>query len=79
MSSPSRTATVTGYAEPQGRILMNPFADVKASSWFGKYVIDLYNDGIINGTSATTYEPSASLTWARGAQAPARQQRRSQG
>lgn len=29
------------YAEPQGRILMNPFADVKASSWFGKYVIDL--------------------------------------
>ena len=51
------------YAEPQGRILMNPFADVKASSWFGKYVIDLYNDGIINGTSATTYDPSASLTW----------------
>lgn len=51
------------YAAPQGRILMNPFADVKASSWFGKYVIDLYNDGIINGTSATTYDPSASLTW----------------
>ena len=51
------------YAEPQGRILMNPFADVKASSWFGKYVIDLYNDGIVNGTSATTYDPSASLTW----------------
>ena len=51
------------YAEPQGRILMNPFKDVKASSWFGKYVIDLYNDGIINGTSATTYDPSASLTW----------------
>ena len=51
------------YAAPQGRILMNPFADVKVSSWFGKYVIDLYNDGIINGTSATTYDPSASLTW----------------
>lgn len=52
------------YAEPQGRILMNPFADVKASSWFGKYVIDLYNDGIINGTSATTYAPNNTLTWA---------------
>lgn len=52
------------YAEPQGRILMNPFADVKASSWFGKYVIDLYNDGIINGTSATTYAPNDTLTWA---------------
>ena len=52
------------YAEPQGRILMNPFKDVKASSWFGKYVIDLYNDGIINGTSATTYAPNDTLTWA---------------
>ena len=51
------------YAEPQGRIRMNPFADVKASSWFGKYVIDLYNDGIINGTSATTYAPNNTLTW----------------
>lgn len=52
------------YAAPQSRILMNPFADVKASSWFGKYVIDLYNDGIINGTSATTYAPNNTLTWA---------------
>ena len=52
------------YAAPQGRILMNPFKDVKASSWFGKYVIDLYNEGIINGTSATTYAPNDTLTWA---------------
>lgn len=52
------------YAAPQGRILMNPFKDVKFSSWFGKYVIDLYNDGIINGTSATTYAPNDTLTWA---------------
>lgn len=52
------------YAEPQGRILMNPFKDVKVSSWFCKYVIDLYNDGIINGTSATTYAPNDTLTWA---------------
>ncbi len=52
------------YAAPQGRILMNPFKDVKVSSWFGKYVIDLYNDGIINGTSATTYAPNNTLTWA---------------
>ena len=52
------------YAEPQGRILMNPFKDVKVSSWFGKYVIDLYNDGVINGTSATTYAPNDTLTWA---------------
>ena len=61
MTSPQYRAQ---YAEPQGRILMNPFKDVKASSWFGKYVIDLYNDGIINGTSATTYAPNDTLTWA---------------
>ena len=54
----------TQYAAPQGRILLNPFKDVKVSSWFGQYVIDLYNDGIINGTSATTYAPNNTLTWA---------------
>lgn len=52
------------YAEPQGRILMNPFKDVKTSTWYGSYVIDLHNDGIINGTSATTYAPNDTLTWA---------------
>ena len=52
------------YAAPQGRILMNPFKDVKTSTWYGSYVIDLYNDGIINGTSATTYAPNDTLTWA---------------
>ena len=53
------------YAEPQGRILMNPFKDVKASAWYGSYVIDLYNDGVISGTSATTYTPNGTLTWAQ--------------
>ena len=52
------------YAAPQGRILMNPFKDVKTSAWYGSYVIDLYNNGIINGTSATTYAPNDTLTWA---------------
>ena len=52
------------YAAPQGRILMNPFKDVKTSAWYGSYVIDLYNDGIINGTSTTTYAPNDTLTWA---------------
>lgn len=51
------------YAAPQGRILMNQFKDVKTSAWYGSYVIDLYNDGIINGTSATTYAPNDTLTW----------------
>ena len=52
------------YAAPQGRILLNPFKDVKVSSWVGQDVIDLYNVGIINGTSATTYAPNDTLSWA---------------
>lgn len=52
------------YAAPQGRILMNPFKDVKAAAWYGSYVIDLYNDGVVAGTSATTYAPNDTLTWA---------------
>ena len=52
------------YAEPQGRILMNPFKDVEVSSWFGKYVIDLYNDGIIKAVLGTnlTYRMPELLT-----------------
>ena len=52
------------YARQTMCQILNPFKDVKVSSWFGKYVIDLYNDGIINGTSATTYAPNDTLTWA---------------
>ena len=54
------------YAEPQGRIklIVNPFTDVANTDWFASYVVSLYNDGIINGTSATTYDPAGTLTWA---------------
>ena len=52
------------YAAPQGRITyFNPFKDVKTTSWYFNYMIHLYEDGVISGTSATTYDPSASLTW----------------
>ena len=52
------------YASPQGRIsYFNPFSDVKTTAWYFNYMINLYEDGVIAGTSATTYDPSASLTW----------------
>ncbi|MGM9573560.1 MAG: 5'-nucleotidase C-terminal domain-containing protein [Hominicoprocola sp.] len=53
------------YAAPQGRINFNPFTDIKTTNWAFNYVINLYEDGIIAGTSATTYTPDAKLTWAQ--------------
>ena len=54
------------YAAPQGRITyFNPFTGSKTTNWAFNYVINLYEDGIINGTSATTYTPDAKLTWAQ--------------
>lgn len=56
---------VTGYAAPQGRInYFNPFTDVKTDAWYFNQLISLYESGIINGTSATTYAPNDTLTWA---------------
>ena len=54
------------YAAPQGRITyFNPFKDVKTTSWYFNYMIHLYEDGVISGTSATTYDPNGTLTWAQ--------------
>ena len=53
------------YAAPQGRITyFNPFKDVKTTAWYFDPMISLYESGIINGTSATTYAPDAKLSWA---------------
>ena len=53
------------YAAPQGRITyFNPFKDVKTTSWYFNDMIHLYEDGVISGTSATTYAPNDTLTWA---------------
>ena len=55
----------TQYAAPQGRITyFNPFKDVKTTAWYFDPMIHLYESGIINGTSATTYAPNDTLTWA---------------
>ena len=53
------------YAAPQGRItIYNPLKDVKTTAWYFDPMIHLYESGVINGTSATTYTPDAKLSWA---------------
>ena len=39
-----------------------PFTDVTASDWFHSEVANAYKLGFVEGTSATTYEPSGSVT-----------------
>jgi hypothetical protein len=39
-----------------------PFADVPADAWFAPYVRNAYGNCIVNGTSATTFSPSAPIT-----------------
>ena len=39
-----------------------PFTDVTAGQWFYDYVEYVYFNGLMNGTSATTFEPNASMT-----------------
>ena len=40
----------------------NPFSDVKASDWFFESVRYMNGNGLIQGTSATTYSPNATTT-----------------
>lgn len=42
--------------------MTTPFTDVKAGSWYENAVIWGYSNGVINGTSATTFSPDASVT-----------------
>ncbi|RXT00301.1 S-layer homology domain-containing protein [Ammoniphilus sp. CFH 90114] len=44
---------------------INPFKDVLAGSWYEKPVIDLYNQGIVNGMSKDRFAPNAVLTRAQ--------------
>ena len=43
----------------------NPFADVRLSAYFGKAVLWAVENGITNGTSATTFSPEATCTRAQ--------------
>ena len=39
-----------------------PFVDVKSGDWFYDYVAYVYSNGLMDGTSATTFEPNANMT-----------------
>lgn len=39
-----------------------PFVDVNSSDWFQKPVMWAYNNGIVSGTSANTFDPNSNIT-----------------
>ena len=45
-----------------------PFEDVSKDEWYYKTVQHVYNAGLMNGTSANTFEPNRPLTRAEMAQ-----------
>ena len=42
-----------------------PFTDVSADRWSYPYIKQLYDAGVVSGTSATTFEPTANVTRAQ--------------
>ena len=48
--------------EPDVSGMSCPFTDLKPGSWYNNAVIWAYNNNVVNGTSATTFSPDASIT-----------------
>ena len=55
---PDKTVTVSAAFVP----VSFPFTDVKPGDWFYDYVAYVYSNGLMDGTSATTFEPNANMT-----------------
>lgn len=51
-------ATPAPTVEPGTQV----FDDVPTTHWAYSYIMDLYNAGVVNGTSATTFEPESNVT-----------------
>ena len=54
------TIVVRGLGLPL--ITTNNFSDVKAGSWYASYVGTAYKYGIVNGRTATTFDPEGTIT-----------------
>ncbi|MCR4962463.1 MAG: S-layer homology domain-containing protein [Firmicutes bacterium] len=54
------TIVVNGLGLPQQTV--NTFADVPANAWFAPYVGAAYKYGIVNGRSATVFDPAGTIT-----------------
>ncbi len=55
---PDKSVTVSAVFVPESF----PFVDVKTGDWFYDYVAYVYSNGLMDGTSATTFEPNANMT-----------------
>ena len=55
---PDKAVTVTAVFVP----VTFPFTDVTSGDWFYDYVAYVYSNGLMDGTSATTFEPNANMT-----------------
>ena len=55
---PDKAVTVSAVFVPA----TFPFVDVKTGDWFYDYVAYVYSNGMMDGTSATTFEPNANMT-----------------
>ena len=55
---PDKAVTVTAVFVP----VTFPFVDVKTGDWFYDAVAYVYANGLMDGTSATTFEPNANMT-----------------
>jgi len=55
---PDKSVTVSAVFVPA----TFPFVDVKSGDWLYDYVAYVYSNGLMDGTSATTFEPNANMT-----------------
>ena len=55
---PDKSVTVSAVFVPA----TFPFVDVKTGDWFYEYVVYVYSNGLMDGTSATTFEPNENMT-----------------
>ena len=55
---PDKAVTVSAVFVP----VTFPFTDVTSGDWFYDYVAYVYSNGLMDGTSATTFEPNANMT-----------------
>lgn len=58
-------SVVGGVSVEHGDGRVSPFSDVQFGSWYYYDVIDAYERGLVNGMTASTFEPSGTLTVAQ--------------
>ena len=51
-----------GNEDPEPQLPLHPFTDIPAGAAYEEAVVYVYNRGLFNGMSATTFEPDTSMT-----------------